>query len=340
MPDPSIKGARVTSAPRFDVVAIGNALVDVIAHADDSFIREHALVKGSMTLIDSAQAEAFYALMPPAVESSGGSAGNTIAGIASLGGSAAYIGKVADDQLGRVFRHDIAAAGVHFDVAPAANGAGTGRCLIIVTPDAQRTMQTFLGAGSSLGPTDVSAELIADAQVTYLEGYLWDPPGAKEAFLKAAAVAHEAGRKVSLTLSDQFCVDRYRREFRDLVEHHVDILFANEAEILSLYEVETFDEALQHVRGHCEVAALTRSEKGAVILGNGDVHVIDAEPADVIDTTGAGDLYAAGFLYGLTHGHDLRTCGRMGAICAAEVISHYGARPEVPLGPLLAAKLR
>lgn len=328
------------SNPRYDVVAIGNALVDVIAHADDAFIREHALVKGSMALIDAEQAEAFYEQMPPTIEMSGGSAGNTIAGIASLGGKVAYIGKVADDQLGRVFRHDIAAVGVDFNVAPATDGSATGRCLIIVTPDAQRTMQTFLGAGSTLSPDDVDPGLIAGAQVVYLEGYLWDPPGAKEAFLKAAATAHHAGRKVSLTLSDQFCVDRYRREFQDLVANHVDILFANESEIMSLYEVGSFDEALQMVRGHCEIAALTRSEKGAVIIAGSEVHVIDAEPTNLVDTTGAGDLYAAAFLYGFTHGHDLRTCGHMGAICAAEVISHYGARPEVPLAPLVAAKLR
>jgi sugar/nucleoside kinase (ribokinase family) len=330
----------MAGSPRYDVVAMGNALVDVIAQVGDEFVGEHGLVKGTMALIDGAQAEAFYAQMPPAIEMSGGSAGNMIAGVASLGWKAAYIGKVADDQLGRVFRHDIAAVGVDFTVPPATNGAGTGRCLIVVTPDAQRTMQTFLGAGSSLAPGDVDPVLIADAQVVYMEGYLWDPPGAKEAFLKAAAVAHEAGRKVSLTLSDQFCVDRFRREFQNLVANHVDILFANETEITSLYQVATFDEALQAVKGHCEVAALTRSEKGAVILAGGEVHVIDAEPAEVIDTTGAGDLYAAGFLYGYTHGHDIRTCGRMGAICAAEVISHYGARPEVPLAPLVAARLR
>jgi sugar/nucleoside kinase (ribokinase family) len=319
-----------------DVVAIGNALVDVIADVDEAFIGAHGLNRGTMTLIDAERAEALYAAMPPALEMSGGSAGNTIAGVASLGGRAAYIGKVADDQLGRVFRHDIRAAGVTYGVPPANGGAPTGRCLIVVTPDAQRTMNTYLGAGAGLGPEDVDEALIAGAKVTYLEGYLWDPPRAKEAFLKATRVAHEAGRKVSLTLSDPFCVDRYREEFLDLVRHHVDILFANEIEIMSLYKAGDFDAALQHVRGHCEVAALTRSEKGSVIVAGGEVHVIDAARVQhVVDTTGAGDMYAAGFLYGYTRGMDLARCGRIGAIAAAEVISHFGARPEVSLRSLI-----
>jgi sugar/nucleoside kinase (ribokinase family) len=324
--------------PKFDVVAIGNALVDVIAHVDDAFITRHALTKGTMALIDAERADAFYAQMPPALESSGGSAGNTIAGVASLGGAAAYIGKVADDELGSVFRHDISALGVSYDVPPALT-ATTGRCLIVVTPDAERTMQTYLGAGSSLGPDDVNEAVIASSRITYLEGYLWDPPGAKQAFLKAARIAHEAGRRVSLTLSDPFCVDRFRGEFQDLVAGHIDVLFANESEIMSLYEVATFDEALQRVRGHCEVAALTRSEKGAVIVAGDELHVVDAEATHVVDTTGAGDLYAAGFLFGLTHGRDIITCARIAAICAAEVISHYGARPEVSLSDLVARKL-
>ena len=319
-----------------DVVAIGNALVDVIADVDEAFIASQGLNRGAMTLIDAERAEGLYAAMPPAIEMSGGSAGNTIAGVALLGGRAAYIGKVADDQLGRVFRHDIRAAGVTYEVPPANGGAPSGRCLIVVTPDAQRTMNTFLGAGVDLGPEDVDAALIAGAQVTYLEGYLWDPPRAKEAFLKATRVAHEAGRKVSLTLSDPFCVDRYREEFLDLVEHHVDILFANEIEIMSLYQVADFDAALQRARGHCDVAALTRSEKGSVIVAGDEVHVVDAAPvARVVDTTGAGDMYAAGFLYGYTQGLDLARCGRIGAIAAAEVISHYGARPEVSLRSLI-----
>ena len=318
-----------------DVVGIGNAMVDVMTHADEAFLASQGLVKGAMTLIDAARADQLYAVMPPAIEISGGSAGNAIAGLASLGARAAYIGKVCDDQLGRVYRHDIRAIGVQFDVAPATTGS-TGRCLILVTPDAQRTMQTYLGAGSDLGPEDVDDALIASAQVTYLEGYLWDPPRAKEAFLKAAAIAHGAGRRFALSLSDPFCVERHREEFRDLVQGHVDLIFANESEITSLYEVATFDEALQHVRGACEIAALTRSAHGSVIVRGDEVHVLAAEPVEkVVDTTGAGDLYAAGFLYGLTHRMDLALCGRIAGIAAAEVISHFGARPEVSLADLV-----
>lgn len=325
---------------RFDVVGIGNAMVDVIAHAEESVLASHHLVKGAMTLIDGARAESLYEAMPPAIEMSGGSAGNTVAGVASLGGRAAYIGKVSSDQLGHVFAHDIRASGVTFDVPPSADGAGTGRCLIFVTPDAQRTMQTFLGAGAELQPDDVDSEVIAAAKITYMEGYLWDPPGAKQAFLKAARIAHEAGRQVSISLSDPFCVERHRGEFVDLVEHHVDILFANEHEIMSLYQARTFDEALQRVRGKCDIAALTRSEKGAVIVAGDELHVIDAEPVDeVVDTTGAGDLYAAGFLFGHARGMSVAMCGRMGGIAASEVISHFGARPERSLAELVREKL-
>jgi sugar/nucleoside kinase (ribokinase family) len=325
---------------RFDVVGIGNAMVDVIAHAEESVLASHHLAKGTMTLIDTDRAESLYALMPPAIEVSGGSAGNTVAGVASLGGRAAYIGKVSRDQLGHVFAHDITASGVTFQVPPSADGLGTGRCLIFVTPDAQRTMQTFLGAGAELQPDDVDEELIAAAKITYMEGYLWDPPGAKQAFLKAARIAHGAGRKVSISLSDPFCVERHRGEFIDLVEHHVDILFANEHEIMSLYQTQTFDEALQRVRGKCDIAALTRSEKGAVIVAGDELHVIDAEPVpEVVDTTGAGDLYAAGFLFGHARGMNVATCGRMGGIAASEVISHFGARPECSLADLVRARL-
>lgn len=324
------------SRPVFDVVAMGNALVDVIADVDETFLELQGLVKGSMTLIDEQRAEELYAAMPPAIEISGGSAGNTIAGIASFGARAAYIGQVADDQLGQVFRHDLRAAGVAYDVRPAEGEAPTGRCLIAVTPDAQRTMSTFLGAGVDLGPEDVAESLIESALVTYLEGYLWDPPRAKEAFVKAAEVAHRAGRKVALTLSDSFCVERHRSDFMRLVEHHVDILFANEAEILSLYEVASFEEALRRVRGHCEVAALTRSEKGSVIVTTDDSIIIKAAPVPaVVDTTGAGDLYAAGFLFGYTQDLDLRRCGELASLAAAEVISHYGPRPEIRLSSLL-----
>ena len=325
---------------RFDVVGIGNAIVDVLAHAEEAALAALGLAKGAMTLIDAREAETLYARMGPAIECSGGSAANTIAGIASLGGSTAFIGKVRDDQLGRVFRHDIRALGVHFETPAATSGPATARCLVFITPDAQRTLETYLGAAVELGREDVDPALIGAAKVTYLEGYLWDPPRAKEAFLAACEVAHGEGRKVALSLSDPFCVDRHRAEFRELVAGHVDILFANEQEIMALYEVASFDAALQAVRGKVEIAALTRSAKGSVLLRDNEVHVIDATPvARVVDTTGAGDLYAAGFLYGLTHGRDLAACGRLGSLCAAEVIGHLGARPEGPLAELCAPLL-
>jgi sugar/nucleoside kinase (ribokinase family) len=318
-----------------DVVGIGNAIVDVLAQAEESFLVTHGLAKGTMTLIDAARADALYAVMGPGVEESGGSAGNTMAGIASLGGAGAYIGKVRNDQLGEVFRHDITAIGVRFATAPARSGPPTARCLILVTPDAHRTMNTFLGACVDLGPEDIDHEIVEAAQITYLEGYLFDPPRAKEAFRKAAQLAHSAGRRVSLSLSDPFCVGRHRAEFRDLVEHHVDILFANEAEICSLYETDDFDAAARLVRNHCDVAALTRSEKGSVVVTQDHAHIIEAaKVARIVDTTGAGDLYASGFLYGLTHGSDLATCGRLGSLCAAEAISHFGARPAETLAGL------
>jgi sugar/nucleoside kinase (ribokinase family) len=319
-----------------DVVGIGNAIVDVLAHADDRFLEDQGLAKGAMTLIDATEAETLYAAMGPGIEVSGGSAANTMAGIASLGGKGAFFGKVRDDQLGQVFRHDIRAIGVQFETAPASDGPSTARCLIFVTPDAQRTMQTYLGASVELGPDEIEEDTVAAAQITYLEGYLWDPPEAKAAFIKAAETAHAAGRKVALTLSDGFCVDRHRAEFRDLVDGHIDVLFANEDEILSLYDVPDFDDALQEVRGKCDIACLTRSEKGSVLVQGEEVHIVDAVPVEhVVDTTGAGDLYAAGVLFGLTNGYELATAGRIGAICAGEVISHMGARPEVPLDKLV-----
>ena len=320
-----------------DVVGIGNAIVDVLVHADDAFLAEHGLTKGAMALVDAARAEFLYARMGPGVEVSGGSAANTLAGLAALGGRAAFIGKVRDDQLGSVFVHDIRASGVRFDTAAAASGAPTARCLIVVTPDGQRTMSTYLGACVELGPGEVDDDLIAAAEIAYLEGYLWDPPEAKRAFRKALRIAHAHGRRVALSLSDSFCVDRHREEFLDLVAGHVDILFANQMEIMSLYRVDDFDSALQHVRLHCEVAALTRSEKGSVVVANDEVHIVDAHPVDkVIDTTGAGDLYAAGFLYGLTRGWGLDRCARLGGLAAAEVISHIGARPQANLAELRA----
>lgn len=326
---------------RYDVVGIGNAIVDVLAHADDEFLVRHDMTKGSMALIDTATADKLYAAMAPGIECSGGSAANTIAGLASLGGRGAFIGKVKNDDLGKVFHHDIEALGVHFSTAPAIDGAPTARCLINVTPDAQRTMSTFLGACIELGPSDVDEDVIRASKVTYLEGYLWDREDAKAAFVKAAELAHAAGREVSLSLSDAFCVDRHRASFVELVEGHVDVLFANEDEIKSLYQVDSFDAALQYVRGHCKVAALTRSAKGSVIAAGDEIHVVDAESGvNVIDTTGAGDAFAAGFLFGYTSGgqNDLVHCARIGALAAAEVISHFGARPETPLNELVAAK--
>ena len=323
-----------------DVLGIGNAIVDVLAHAEDRFIEKHGLDKGAMMLVDAEQAENLYQEMGASVECSGGSAANTVAGIASLGGNAAFVGKVKDDQLGGIFSHDIRAVDVDFTTAPASDGPATARCLVLVTPDAQRTMNTYLGACVELTAADIEADAVRQAAVTYLEGYLWDPPAAKEAFLKATRIAREAGRKVSLTLSDTFCVERHREEFLDLVDNHVDILFANEDEVKALYQVADFDEALQAVRGRAEVIALTRSEQGSVILGGDEVHVVDCEPVDqVIDTTGAGDLYAAGFLYGYTQGRDLHDCGRIAGIAAAEIIGHIGARPETSLAELVARRL-
>ena len=333
--------SRVDGAAEIDVIGIGNALVDVLSQATDEFVHRSGLVKGTMHLIDEADASRLYASMGPGVEISGGSAANTIVGVASLGGRAHYVGKVRDDQLGDVFGHDLRSTGVGFDTAVATSGPPTGRCLILVTADAQRTMCTFLGASNRLSPDDIDEQLIARGRILYLEGYLFDPPGAQDAFRVAAAMAHTAGRKVSLTLSDPFCVDRHRKAFLDLVERHVDILFANEAEICSLYEVGDFDSALQRVRGHCETAALTRGLRGSLVVRGDEVHVIDAQRVgDLVDTTGAGDLYAAGVLFGLSRGLDLATCGRLGSLAAAEVISHVGARPAVPLSELAASRLR
>lgn len=324
---------------KFDVAGIGNALVDVIANADDKFLIANRIEKGSMTLIDDARADELYGHMGAAIESSGGSCANTIAGLASLGGRGAFFGKVKNDQLGQVFAHDIRSLGATFSTPMAEDGPPTGRCLILVTPDAQRSMNTYLGAAQNLTPDDIDAGIIEASAVTYMEGYLWDQPGAKEAFLKAAKIARGAGRLVSLTLSDSFCVARYREEFRRLVKDEVDLLFANEAEILSLYETDIFDEALQRVRKECSFAALTRSEAGAVIVANGDVHVVDADKIEkVVDTTGAGDLFAAGFLYGLAQGRDPVASARLGAMAAGEVISHYGPRPQVSLAALARAR--
>jgi sugar/nucleoside kinase (ribokinase family) len=326
---------------RFDVLTMGNALVDVLAFADDDFVTRTRVERGAMTMVDAVRSDEIYAEMGPATEASGGSAANTAAGVASFGGKAAYIGRVADDAFGKVFAHDLRSLGVHFDTPLAVSGSPTGRCLVIVTPDAQRTLCTFLGAGAELDESYVDEALIASSAVTYLEGYIWDPPAAKEAVRRTAAIAHRADQRVALTLSDPFCVERHRNEFRDLVADEIDVLFANESEICSLFEVDDFDAALQQVRHHCRIAALTRSEQGSVVIAGDSVHILEAEPVDrLVDTTGAGDQYAAGFLYGLTHGHDLATCGRLGSMAAAEVISHYGARPAVSLAKLARGVVR
>lgn len=322
-----------------DVAGIGNAIVDVLASADDPLIERLGLAKGSMTLVDAERAEEIYAAMGPAREVSGGSAANTLFGVAALGGRAAFIGKVRNDQLGGIFRHDIRAAGVAFDTPPATSGAPTARSLILVTPDAQRTMNTYLGACVALGPDDVDEETIQGAKVTYLEGYLFDPPAARQAFVKAAELAHAAGRKVALSLSDPFCVERHRAEFRHLVEGHVDLLFANAAEAMALTETGSVEAAAAALEGKTEVTVVTMSEKGAVILADGGREAVAAiPPAQLVDTTGAGDLFAAGFLAGFTRGKSLADCGRLGALAASEVISHYGARPEQDLKALAAAQ--
>lgn len=324
------------TAPRYDVIGIGNAIVDVIAHADDDFLIAQKMQKGSMTLIDEARAQAIYDAMGPATEISGGSAANTIAGVASYGARAAFVGKVKDDELGRAFAHDIRAAKVAFETPPASDGPSTARCYIMVTPDGERTMNTYLGAAQDLHPNDIDPDTIASAAITYLEGYLWDPPHAKEAFRKAAAAAHAAGRMVALTLSDSFCVDRYRGEFLKLLrDKTVDLLFANEAELKSLYETADFDSALSALRADAKFAVVTRSEKGCVVINAEGVKAVPAAAVDkVVDTTGAGDLFAAGFLVGLARGKDHVTAGKLGALAAAEVIQHLGARPERSLEAL------
>jgi adenosine kinase len=321
------------TVPRYDVLGIGNAIVDVIARAEDDFLVAQGMNKGSMTLIDEARAQAIYGAMGPAMESSGGSAANTIVGVASFGARAAFVGKVKDDELGQAFAHDIRAAGVAFETPPASDGPSTARSYIMVTPDGERTMNTYLGAAQDLHPNDIDEAQVASAAVTYLEGYLWDPPHAKDAFVKAAGIAHKAGRHVALTLSDSFCVDRYRGEFLDLIRKGlVDIVFANERELHSLYETADFDTAVKVLRGEARLAVVTRSEKGCVVVSREAVEAVPAEPVGkVVDVTGAGDLFAAGFLVGLARGRDHRTSARLGGLAAAEVIQHIGARPAVSL---------
>jgi adenosine kinase len=321
------------TAPRYDVLGIGNAIVDVIARAEDDFLIKQNMQKGGMALIDEDRASAIYQAMGPASESSGGSAANTIAGVASFGARAAFVGKVRNDDLGKVFGHDIRALKVDFDTKAAADGPSTARCYIMVTPDGERTMNTYLGAAQNLGPADIDPKLIGDAAIIYLEGYLWDPPQAKEAFRKAAKAAHDADRLVALTLSDAFCVGRYRDEFLRLMrDGTVDLIFANEAELKSLYETADFDSGVKALREDAKLAVVTRSEKGCVVV---DRHGVKAVPAasisQLVDTTGAGDLFAAGFLFGLATGRDHTACGKLAALAAAEVIQHIGARPAVSL---------
>ena len=316
-----------TTKPRFDILGIGNAIVDVVTPVNDGFISKHSLNKGGMALIDTAEADALYAAMPAGMESSGGSVANSCAVAAMLGAKVAYIGQVANDQLGSVFRHDINAVGVHFPTAPLTGGAPTARCLILVTPDGQRTMNTYLGACVSLGPDQIDEALVADAAVTYLEGYLFDPDEAKAAFYKAAEAAHKAGRRVALSLSDAFCVGRHRDAFRDLVKGHVDILFANETEITALYETNTWEESAQAVRADVELAVLTRGGDGSTIIAGNERVEIAPVATEVVDTTGAGDAYAAGFLAAHTAGKTLAEAGALASAAAALAIAQYGARP-------------
>lgn len=324
------------AAPRFDVLGIGNAIVDVIARTEDDFLVKQGMHKGGMALIDEPRAEAIYRAMGPATEISGGSAANTIAGVASFGGKAAFVGTVRDDALGGVFAHDIRAAGVSFKVPPFENGPSTARSYILVTPDGERTMNTYLGAAQLLSAAEVDEREIAAAKILYLEGYLWDPQNAKDAFVKAAGIAHKHDRVVALTLSDAFCVDRYRREFLELIKSStVDLLFANESELKSLYETGDFDAALMELRRDAKFAAVTRSEKGAVVVSKEEVETVPAFPVKtIVDTTGAGDMFAAGFLYGFARDLSHAASAKLGALAAAEVISHLGARPAKKLADL------
>ncbi len=325
----------MTTPPALDLLGIGNAIVDVLARAEDAWIAGQGMTKGSMALIDAETAERIYAAMGPGTETSGGSAGNTCAAAAALGARVGYLGKVAADQLGQVFAHDIRAAGVRFETPPLEGGAPTARCLILVTPDGQRTMNTYLGACVAFGPDDVEEAEVASAAITYMEGYLFDPPAAKQAFAKAARAAHAAGRRVALTLSDPFCVGRHREAFRAFVREQTDILFANEAEILSLYETASLDEAVARLRGEVELAAVTLSERGSLVVSRDGQWPVAAVPTEVVDTTGAGDAYAAGFLAALAKGLAPAECGRWGSVAAAEAISHFGARPQADLKALV-----
>jgi len=338
MPETSM--SLLDASKSLDVVAIGNAIVDVLVQTDDSFLDAHQLTKGSMALVDEARAQQLYAASGPGLETSGGSAANTLAGIAQLGGRAAFIGRVRDDQLGAIFAHDIRSVGAGFDTPAATSGPSTARCLILVSPDAQRTMCTYLGASVDLEPEDLDLDLVAQAKLLYLEGYLWDSEPAKRAFIAAAEVMRKSGGQVALSLSDAFCVDRHRASFLELVDGHVDLLFANEVEITALYETSSFEAAAEQVRGRCQVAALTRSEKGSVLLSSAaNVPIEPFQLGPLVDTTGAGDLYAAGFLYGYSRGEALERCGRLGSLCAAQVVTQLGPRSQASLPALVATHL-
>ena len=325
----------MTSA-KYDVLGIGNAIFDVLVQTDEGFLSRHGMTKGGMALIDESRAAAIYRDMGPATEMSGGSAANTIVGLANLGARAAYVGKVKDDQIGRLYSHDIRSAGVAFETSPATDGPATGCSYILVTPDGERTMNTYLGAAQELSPSDIDAAQVAASAMLYLEGYLWDPRNAKDAFVKASTIAHEAGRQVALTLSDSFCVDRYRGEFLDLMRGGtVDLVFANEAELHSLYQTSDFDTALKQLRVDARLGVVTRSEKGCVVASTYEVTAVPAFPIErMVDTTGAGDLFAAGFLFGLVRGAGYEAAGRLGALAAAEIIQHIGARPQASLKEL------
>ena len=324
----------------YDVVGIGNAIVDVLVQANDDLIDNFELTKGTMALVDEAQAERLYASVGPGLETSGGSAANTLAGVAQLGGRAGFIGRVRNDQLGGIFTHDIRSVGARFDTPAATEGPSTARCLILVTPDAQRTMCTYLGASVGLDPADLDLEMVAQAKVLYLEGYLWDSDEAKAAFITAAEVARAHGGEVALSLSDAFCVERHRESFQELVDGHVDILFANEMEITALYKANSFEEAADQVRGRCKLAALTRSEQGSVVLNGAGTHsVAPFQLGPLLDTTGAGDLYAAGFLHAYTQGQAVEACGRLGSLCAGQVVTQLGPRPQGSLKQLVAQHL-
>lgn len=324
----------------YDVVGIGNAIVDVLVQANDDLIDNFELTKGTMALVDEAQAERLYASVGPGLETSGGSAANTLAGVAQLGGRAGFIGRVRNDQLGGIFTHDIRSVGARFDTPAATEGPSTARCLILVTPDAQRTMCTYLGASVGLDPADLDLDMVAQAKVLYLEGYLWDSDEAKAAFITAAEVARAHGGEVALSLSDAFCVERHRESFQELVDGHVDILFANEMEITALYKANSFEEAADQVRGRCKLAALTRSEQGSVVLNGAGTHsVAPFQLGPLLDTTGAGDLYAAGFLHAYTQGQAVEACGRLGSLCAGQVVTQLGPRPQGSLKQLVVQHL-